>query len=236
MTDNDRQLQVQEQGIMGGALPLKQMKAQFSFIKEYQLELMTEGVHYGKIPGTKEASLWKKGADTLHVAFRLAPEYRIEDLSTPDCFRYRVTTRMIHAPTGTFLGEGVGECSTMEEKYQWRACIGDEYEKTPIDRRREKFKKSYGGGSEVIKQVRTEFHDQANTVLKMATKRSNIAAILTVTGAGDIFADDEIDIADPVMRPAAQSMPHMGQTSGQSHVCSKCQKTIDDAVYNFSIF
>ena len=35
--------------------------------------VMKEGTHYGTIPGTPKASLWKAGTEVLCMTFRLAP-------------------------------------------------------------------------------------------------------------------------------------------------------------------
>jgi hypothetical protein len=78
-----------------------------------------------------------------------------------------------------------------EEKYRWRRAVCDqEWDETAEDRRRTK--RSKRGKNQTptkVKQVRTEPADLANTVLKMATKRSLVAAVLTVTAASDIFAE-----------------------------------------------
>jgi hypothetical protein len=159
-------------------------------VQEVMRAVMKEGLHFGKIPGTDKPSLLQPGADVLAMTFRIAQKLTTEDLSTADAVRYRVTCSGVHQMTGLVLGEGIGECSSGEEKYKWRRSVSDaEFDATPENMRRVKFGKSY-----TTKQVRTEPADVANTVLKMAVKRAKIAMILNVTGASDMFGQDLEDL------------------------------------------
>src|SRR5579863_7711980 len=75
---------------------------------------------YGIIAGTgTKPSLWKSGSEQILAMFEIAVDPIVEDLSTPDCYRYRVTTRLTNAATGIFLGAGIGEASSDETKYKW---------------------------------------------------------------------------------------------------------------------
>jgi len=153
--------------------------------------IMQRGTHYGTVPGCGDKpTLLKAGAEKIMMTFRLAADFEIHDLSTHDAVRYRIKTRIFSILTGNVVGYGIGECSTDESKFRWRGVASDaEYEACDPTRRRIKFYKS--GHS---KQVRTEVADQANTVLKMAKKRSLVDGILTATAASDIFTQDLEDI------------------------------------------
>lgn len=164
-------------------------------VQEVMKAVMKQNVHYGVIPFTDKPTLYKAGAEKLCMTFRIADEYRIEDLSTPDLIRYRVTCIGRHQITGIELGSGVGEGSTNEEKYRWRAAVCDEeFDNTPANMRRVKYGKKKGGGFYTTKQVRTEPADLANTVLKMASKRAKMAMVLNVTAASDCFTQDLEDL------------------------------------------
>ena len=168
-------------------------------VQEVMQTLMKEGEHYGKIPGTDKPTLLKPGAEKLCVAFRIADDYRVEDLSAGDCIRYRVTCVGRHQLTGIDLGTGVGEGSTNEERYKWRRAVCDEeFEATPESQRRIKYGRK-SGGYFTTKQVRTEPADLANTVLKMACKRAKMAMVLSVTGASAIFSQD-LEALDDLLR------------------------------------
>lgn len=159
-------------------------------VQEIMQAVMREGEHYGKIPGTDKPTLYKAGAEKLCMTFRIADEYKVEDLSTADLIRYRVVCIGRHQLTGIELGSGMGEGSTGEEKYKWRRAVSDkEFDATPAVLRRVKFGKSWE-----TKQVRTEPADLANTVLKMACKRAKMAMVLNVTAASDCFTQDLEDL------------------------------------------
>lgn len=179
--------------VMQEPLGAMEVRAQVNLIQEVMQSVMKDGTHFGKIPGAGDKpTLFKAGAEKLASTFRLAVEPIVEELSHGDEFRVRVIARITEMGTERFLGSGVGEASSNESKYMWRAAVcPEEYEATPEHMRREKWNKPYGNGKPwAQKQVRMNVADVANTVLKMAKKRAMVDGILTVTGASDIFTQD----------------------------------------------
>ncbi len=178
------------------ALTAGQMRDHVNRVQEVMKAVMIKETHYGVIPGSKKPSLYKPGAEVLCVTFRVAPSYKIEDLSNADSVRYRITCVGTHQTSLTVLGEGVGECSSNEEKYKWRRAVcAEEFEATPIERRRVKFSQ-YQGKVQKTEQIRTEPADIANTALKMAVKRAQVAMTLNVTAASDCFTQDIEDLPE----------------------------------------
>lgn len=178
------------------AMTATDMRAQVNLVQEVMQAVMKKDTHYGIIPGSKKPSLYKPGAEVLATTFRIAVSYRVEDLSTDDHVRYRMTAIGTHQTSGIVLGDGMGECSSGEEKYKWRRAIcEEEFDAMPENRKRVKFGK-YQGKVEKTKQVRTEPADQANTILKMACKRAQVAMTLNVTAASDIFTQDIEDLSE----------------------------------------
>lgn len=197
------------------ALAAAEIKAQKNLIQEVMKAVMKDGTHFGIIPGCKQPSLYKAGSEAILTTFRIAVEPAVEDLSTHDCYRYRVTCRGI-LPSGEIVGAGVGEASTDEEKYHWRGAVSDaEFQATPEDRRRIKYQKTY-----TTNQVRTNPADLANTVLKMAKKRAQIDLTLTATGASDVFVQDLEDM-DETLRNELVG----GNTGGKPPVTSPQSKS-----------
>jgi len=176
------------------------VRAHVNLVQEVMQAVMKKDTHYGTIPGTPKPTLYKPGAEVLAATFRIAVDYQIEDLSTPDCVRYRVKAVGTHQTSGTVMGAGMGECSSNEEKYKWRRAYDEEFAATPEDKKRVKF------GKYTTKQVRTEPADLANTVLKMACKRAQVAMTLNVTAASDIFTQDIEDLPEE-LRPGADDAP-----------------------------
>lgn len=178
------------------SLNAAEMQLQVNLIQDVMKKVMHQGTHYGVIPGTQSNSLYKPGAEKIMATFRLAADPVVEDLSQGGEAHYRVKVRILSAG-GDFLGAGVGECSSMEDKYAWRAPVCDaEFEATPDILRRLKFKR---GNNTPVKQVRTNPADVANTILKMAKKRGLVDAVLTVTAASDIFTQDIEDLPDELV-------------------------------------
>lgn len=167
-----------------------------NLVQEVMRGIMKRDTHYGTIPGTPKPTLYKPGAEVLCVTFRIAQKYEIIDLSDALTARFRVTCVGVHQVSGIVLGEGVGECSSAEEKYKWRKAVcTEEFEVTPETMRRLKFS-SWNNKVEKKIQVRTEAADLSNTVLKMACKRAMIAMTLNVTAASDIFTQDIEDLPE----------------------------------------
>lgn len=192
------------ESMSAGVLSDKHIQARVNMIQGAIKNIFKKDVHYGTIPGTPKPTLYKPGAEQLLVMFRIAPsEPRIEDLSTPDSIRYRVTRSGVNQVGGNFLGAGVGECSSDEEKFKWRKPVCDaEWDETDADRRRVVWKKSANGPYQ-LKQVRMTPADVANTILKMADKRAMVAMTLVVTGASDAFSQDLEDLSDEVREAVA---------------------------------
>lgn len=192
------------------SLTAADIRAQVNLMQDVMAEVMRDGTHYGTIPGTKSKSLYKAGAEKLMATFRLAAKPEVEDLSEGGEIAYRVTVNLLSA-SGTFIGAGIGECSSAEEKYSWRASVhAKEWQATPENRRRVKF---FRDGREV-QQVRTNPADVANTILKMAKKRAQVDAVITATAASDIFTQDIEDLPDEVVAEI------VGRTSPQSAVAA----------------
>lgn len=184
-----------------------QVLRQVQTIQQVMASVMRDGVHYGKIPGTQSNTLFKPGAEILAATFHIAPHYVVEDLSGLDDVSYRVKCIGIHQLSGTELGQGLGSASSNEEKWKWKRASGKrEFDATPVDRRRLKFGYNSKERKEFeIMQVRVEPADIANTVLKMACKRAEIAMILTVLAAGDIFAQDLEEMPEELREAAAET-------------------------------
>jgi hypothetical protein len=192
-------------------------------------KVLVDGVHFGTIPGTTKATLYKPGAEMLCSALALAPAFEpmkeIEDY-TAGFFSYRYKCVLSDILSGAHIGEGIGSCNSKESKYRWRnqnrACpvCGKE----TIIKGREEFgggwvcHKKQGGcgakfadddptilGQAVGKVENPDIFDQVNTIDKMAQKRALVAAILIAANASEFFTQDleDIVITDaPVETPA----------------------------------
>lgn len=184
---NGQQTEIQK---IEGSLSARDIRARVNLIQEIMKNVMEEGVHFGTIPGCPKPSLFKAGAEKIAATFQIAIDSAVEDLSSFDEKRYRVTCTA-YSSTGAKLGSAIGECSSSEEKYKWRKPVCDaEFEAVDSDRKREKWDRNGNKG----KQVRTEPSDLANTILQMADKRAYVAVVRKATAASDIFTQDIEDL------------------------------------------
>lgn len=189
-----------DRGVLSGA----ELVARVQRVREVMRDLMKEGVHYGRVPGTQKPSLYKPGAELLLMTFRIGPRIEVEDLTTADEIRYRVKVSGFSQVSGDVLAEGIGEASTNEEKYRWRAAVHPkEWDATGVDCRRLKYLRD---GSE-IPQIRTSPADLANTVLLMALKRGTINMTRVVTACSDIFDQDVEDLPSELIQAGSGATP-----------------------------
>lgn len=202
----------------GGRMSVGEVVSHVRLIQEVMQSVMKKDVHYGIIPGCDKPSLLKPGAEVLCVTFRVAPSFEVEDLSTDESARYRVRCIGTSQTTGAVIAEGMGECSSMEEKYKWRKATKKEFENTPENRRRIKYGYNRQQREEYeIKQVRTESADLANTILKMACKRAHVGMALNGTGASDMFAQDLEDLPEEYLDTQQEQKPVVSQPKAKSN-------------------
>lgn len=203
------------------------VRRQVSKIQELMRSVMHDGEHYGTIPGTNKPSLFKPGAEKLCFVFRLAPLFEITQTDISGGHReYRIICRLKAIGTETIVGEGAGMCSTMESKYRYREHDDFQVLDQPIPKDSKEKKKEYRAQGFGMKKVDGEWcwvkytssskienpdiADTYNTVLKMASKRALVAAVLISTAASDIFTQDLEDFSAPDSAMAGPD-PRIGQ-------------------------
>lgn len=191
---------------------VEDVRRQVSKIQELMRSVMHDGEHYGTIPGTSKPSLLKPGAEKLCFVFRLAPLFEIEQTDQANGHReYRIICRLKSIGTDTIVGEGAGMCTTMESKYRYREHDDFQVLDQPIPKDSKEKKKEYRAQGFGMKKVDGEWcwvrytssskienpdiADTYNTVLKMASKRALVAAVLISTAASDLFTQDMEDFA-----------------------------------------
>ena len=208
-----------------------------SMVHQLMSQAMKKDEDYGVIPGTgSKPTLLKPGSEKLCTLFRLSPTYTTDIKDLADVGRghreYIIVCTLTHIPSQQVWGQAMGSCSTAESKYRYRkserkcpACGASAIIKG---------KAEYGGGwvcfnkkggcgakfadedSAIVGQEtgrveNPDLADQYNTVLKMATKRALVAAVLITTGASASFTQDIEDMVsgddamDAVSRPAPAS-------------------------------
>lgn len=198
------------------ALPMStnEIVRQVCLIQDVMKTVMRDKEHYGIIPGCgNKPTLLKPGAEKLGMTFRLHPEFEVTRHELPGGHREVEVLCTLKTFSGKFAGQGVGSCSTLENKYRYR------WENTgmlvPVNYWESRDPAMLGGADYAPRKVKgkwTIFHriehdnpaDYYNTVLKMAKKRAHVDAILTATAASDLFTQDVEDLpvnAEPPPEP-----------------------------------
>lgn len=202
-------------------------------IRRIKRDLMTDGVHYGTIPGTDKPTLLKPGAEVLCSIYGLRPDFvsHIEYGNGHTEPAIRVSMRCeLHAGdlAGPVVAVGLGAANSWERKHRYRrgerSCPECGTVGSVI-----KGKADFGGGwlcwakkggcgakwpagtAEIEQQAvgdveNPDQHDLENTLLKMAKKRAFLDGALIGTASSDLFTQD-LDEQQPEPAPAPPKAP-----------------------------
>lgn len=161
--------------------------------------LLKEGHDFGLIPGCGDKpTLYKPGAEKILMAFGLTSEYelveRTESFEGIGFFAYTVKCKLSH--NGAKITEGLGHANTKEPKwaYKWvyENKIPDGFKKEDLPK---KENKSRTGSTYFTYRIDEDANGKANTILKMAKKRAQIDAVLTVASLSELFTQDLEDLS-----------------------------------------
>jgi Fe2+ transport system protein FeoA len=175
--------------------------------------VMKEGAHYGTIPGTSKPTLLKPGAEVALSAFGLWPDchIRVRELDDPGLepghCEVEVVVRVRRMLDGVQVGHGVGSASTLEERWRWRRAVSrEEWEATPPDLRRERWRRVRNAIRREL-QVAVNPYDVRNTVRKMAKKRALVDAALTTLGMSEVFTQDVEEMPEELRQETPNGGP-----------------------------
>jgi hypothetical protein len=174
---------------------------QFQSLVQSQLK---EGHDYGKIPGAGDKpTLLKPGAEKILMLMGLTSEYEITDSRQDyDNAFFAFTVKCTLLKNGQKITEGFGHANTKEARYSNRWVteknLPDGVDKTMLKSRERNGK--YGKFKEYLIE-NDDIFTLVNTVLKMAKKRAQIDATLTVASLSQIFTQDLEDFAPPAADP-----------------------------------
>ena len=156
--------------------------------------VMQKGTDYDSLPGSSKPILLKAGAELLARHFGLVADTKIVnsvekiDQEIP-YFEYTAECRLYN-PKGEFVGNGAGCCNTAESQYShiWVPLEGiPENVKNPEDLQTREVE---GAKQYKVPLSRGEAFSLANTVMKKASKRAFVDAILKVTSGSRLFTQD----------------------------------------------
>ena len=226
---------------------LNELKTRANMVTNIKREIMRENVHWGKVPGCGDKpTLLKNGAELLCMAFKLAPDAKVEIADLGNGHReYTVTTTLTSIVTGTPIATGLGSCSTMESKYRYRGAeLVNTGKPVPQDYWDERDPALLGGKGFVAKKdekgkwmifskgekkENPDIADVYNTVLKMASKRSLVDATLKATGGSCEFTQDIEDLQEYTVYEDVAQQPQAPATQPKKKVIDEeTKKFLED--------
>lgn len=183
---------------------IQEMQGNFKAIEKAQEVIkrsLKKGHDYGEIPGTNKPTLLKPGAEKILMLYGLKSEYeivtQIEDWDK-GIFAYTVKCTLSHGDEK--ITEGLGSCNNQEDKYKYRWVFASE---VPDEIDKSTLKANKSGKFRILNE---EPWSQVNTILKMAKKRAQIDATLTVSSLSEIFTQDLEDLSDFNQREQLDNM------------------------------
>lgn len=188
---------------------------------------LKSGHDYDTIPGTSKPTLLKPGAEKILMMFGLTSEYeiivKIEDYDK-GIFAY--TMKCILSKNGLKITEGVGSCNSKEDKYRWR-WYKEEDVPAGVDKEALKSKTNKWGKTE-YKLENEEIYSQANTILKMAKKRAQVDATLTVASLSELFTQDIEDMKELFQQESVETMTNIESRNIKLTFGKHKGKTLDE--------
>lgn len=159
------------------------LKERHDTLTRLMQDVMQPGVDYGKVEGARKPVLHKSGAELLSSFFSLVPQ-----ISSVEFFDSSAETEV-----EIWSGRGSRRAKRLEIK---RGLVAVKATCSLSGTGGKLLAVLSGMCSSLESQYLTQsVHDVRNTVLKMAEKRSFIAAVLAATGASRLFSADMEDSA-----------------------------------------
>lgn len=207
-------------------------------------EVLVKDTDYGIIPGCGDKpTLFKSGAEKVLITFSLQSTYDIiqstENFDGKGFFSY--TVKCYIWVNGTKITEGLGHCNSKESKfaYKWVTSkkLPPEADRELLPRREKEGQ--YGKYFEY--RIEEDANSKANTILKMAKKRAQVDAVLTVANLSELFTQDFDDLNDDIETSQDKVDELKEQLKAkdapkpkQDYTCSECGKSIQETVFEFS--
>ena len=204
--------------------------------------ILTENHDYGKIPGCGDKpTLLKPGAEKILMAMGITATYEMiehtESFDGLGFFAYTVKCTLLK--NGIKITEGLGHANSKEKKW----ALEYVYEKDlPEGTAKEVLKKKKietQKGTFYKYEVDADANSKANTILKMAKKRAQIDAVLSVASLSEIFTQDFDDIVVdeeiPTTSATVEKVKENVKKSSEEYTCASCGAGISQKINDFSI-
>lgn len=225
-------------------IDVKLMSETLNKVKTLQATLkniLVENHDYGKIQGCGDKpTLLKAGAEKILMALGLTSTYELlehtEDFTGKGFFAY--TVKCILHKNGAKITEGLGHANSKEKKWAQEFVYESELPQGTDTELLKKKKFSGSNGTYYKYQVDADANSKANTILKMAKKRSQIDAVLTVASLSEVFTQDFDDLPiteEQTTTPAVEKVKEKIKSKGESLICTECGKEITKNIAEYSM-
>lgn len=195
---------------------------------------------YGTIPGCGDKpTLLKPGAEKILMAMGLTSTYELiehtEDFKDKGFFAY--TVKCVLLKNGIKITEGLGHANSKEKKWA-KEFVYEKDLDAGADKELLRKKKFNGNNGTFYKyEVDADANSKANTILKMAKKRSQIDAVLTVASLSEIFTQDFDDLPPEVAPTTTETVEAVKENikAIKEYNCAVCGADITEKVYKYSL-
>ena len=192
---------------------LEQVSNQLKAIDNFQMvvqKTLRMDQDYGTIPGTNKPTLLKPGAEKILMLMGLTSEYEIVDKveNYKDGF-FAYTVKSSLYKDGLLITEGFGSANTKETRYRQNEWNEDQH------------KKVWNGDYQ-------DPYTLVNTVLKMAKKRAQVDAALTVGSLSNVFTQDIEDMKELLEKEQMETMNSSDASSMKITFGKHKGKTLND--------
>ena len=202
--------------------------------------ILVDNHDYGKIPGCGDKpTLLNPGAEKILMALGITSSYELiehtENFEGKGFFAY--TVKCILFKNGSKITEGLGHANSKEKKW----ALEFVYEKDlPQGSDKELLKKKKfetSKGTFYKYEVEADANSKANTILKMAKKRAQIDAVLTVASLSEIFTQDFDDLPEnqePTTKETVNKVKEDIKNQAETLYCVECGAEISQKVADYS--
>lgn len=225
-------------------IDIKSVQTTLTKVKSLQATLkglLTENHDYGKIQGCGDKpTLLKPGAEKILMALGITSSYELlehtEDFEGLGFFAYTVKCTL--SKSSQKITEGLGHANSKEKKWA-KEFVNEKDLPEGTDKsllRKKTAESKYGTYTKY--EVDADANSKANTILKMAKKRAQIDAVLTVASLSEIFTQDFDDLPPeemPTTKPMVEGIKENIKKSEEKKLyCSSCNKEVSAKVAEFS--
>lgn len=203
--------------------------------------ILVDNHDYGKIPGCGDKpTLLKPGAEKILMALGITSSYELiehtENFDGKGFFAY--TVKCLLLKNGAKITEGLGHANSKEKKWALEFVYEKDLPKgTDKDLLKKKTIESKNG-TYVKYEIEADANSKANTILKMAKKRAQIDAVLTVASLSEIFTQDFDDLPpeeSPSTKPVVDKIKEDIKEAETEFTCEECGAGISAKVANYSL-